>query len=463
MNDDKKLEIVKTQKELLAESYVDILDHPRFPELKNQERREFVSVMLDNFRKYKLTERTETGDIEKYDPVLMSVIRRGYPNLIGMDIFGTQPMSGPSGLIFGLKSSFHNDTNNPVKRTGTGTASVVLVLADASSFAAGDTIATAGGESGTVRYVEGNTVLVQSDDAAASWVAGEAVDDADPYAAAVTTISAVYPNELAWKFLFKDYAKFETVALAEAAAKNIKEVGFDIFKTTVSAESYKLKAKYTDELQQDLKAQQNLDADTELTKIMSQELIAEMNKKFIDKWNEKAALGGTSSWAFATDGTPGRWEMERAYEMYSYINKTANAIAKTTMRGRGNIIIASLDVISQLEMLRHWHAAGSLAGGQPIAGGLADVNLGASAFMGTLGNKYKVYCDLYASSDYVSIGYKGGEWDTGIFYCPYVPVYVKKGIGEEDGQNRIWFHTRYGLGENPFGAELYYRMVSVTL
>jgi len=449
---DKNLEIVKTNKELLAESYAEILNHSRFPEIKNQDKREFVAVMLENFRKYKLTERTETGDIEKYDPVLISVIRRGYPNLIGMDLYGTQPMSGPSGLIFGLKSSYHNDTNNAIKRT----TSTVLVLADASGFSVGDTISTAAPAVGVIRYIETNTVLV--DVTSGTFVAAAAVDDADPYATAITTISAVYPNEIAWKFLFKDYAKFTTVALAEAAAKNIKEVGFDIFKTTVTADSYKLKAKYTDELQQDLKAQQNLDADTELTKIMSQEIIAEMNKKFLDKWNEKAALGGTSSWNYSTDGTPGRWAMERTYEMYGNINKVSNQIAKTTMRGRGNIIVASLDVISEFETMRHWIAAG-----QGVSGGLADVNLGANAFMGTLGGKYKVYCDMYATSDYVSIGYKGGEWDTGLYYCPYVPVYVKKGIGEEDGQNRIWFHTRYGLGENPFGAELYYRMITITL
>jgi len=452
-----KFEIKKTHKEVLTEDWAEVLNHPRFPELRTQEKKEHIACMLENFNHWKLTERTETGDIEKYDPVLISIIRRGYPNLIGMDIFGMQPMSGPSGLIFGLKTSFHNDTNNPIKRT----TSTVLVLADASSYAAGDTISTAAPAVGTVRYVENNTVLVEV--TSGTFVAGAAVDDADPYAAAVTTISAVYPNEIAWKFLFKDYAKFASVALAEAAAKNIKEVGFDIFKTTVTADSYKLKAKYTDELQQDLKAQQNLDADTELTKIMSQELIAEQNKKFIDKWNEEAATGGTSAWDYTTSGTPGRWQMERTYEMYGYINRVANSIAKTTMRGRGNIIIASLDVISEFETMRHWHSAGQLAGGNPLAGGLADVNLGASAFMGTLGGKYKVYCDMYAASDYVSIGYKGGEWDTGIFYCPYVPVYVKKGIGEEDGQNRIWFHTRYGMGENPFGPELYYRMVSITL
>jgi hypothetical protein len=456
----KKFELEPTRSELLVEKHTEILESEKFPKLESPTKKAFIAMLLENWEQYRLNEKTETGDVEKYDPVLLSVIRRGYPNLIGMEIFGTQPMSGPTGLIFGMRSVFHNSTANPVKYV----ASVVLLLADASSFAVGDTISNAAGAVGTVRYVEGNTVLVQITSTITSpytcltvFTVGECVDDADPYAAAVTTIAAIYPNEIAYKFLWKDYAKFTTVALAEAATTNIKEVGFDIFKEQVTAENFKLKTKYSDELQQDLKAQQNLDADTELTRIMSAEITAELNKKFIDKWNEKAALGGTTSWTYATSGTPGRWEMERTYEMYGNINKVANQIAKTTLRGRGNILICSLDVISKLETMRHWIAAPS------VSAGLTDVNLGASAFMGTLGNKYKVYADMYAASDYVSIGYKGGEWDTGIFYCPYVPVYVKKGIGEEDGQNRIWFHTRYGIGYNPFGAELYYRLINVTL
>lgn len=454
------MELKKTRSELLVEKHIEILDNDRFPKLESPSKKAFIAMLMENWEQYRLNEKTETGDVEKYDPVLLSVIRRGYPNLIGMEIFGTQPMSGPTGLIFGMRSVYHNSTANPVKYV----ASVVLLLADASSFAAGDTISNAAGTTGTVRYVEGNTVLVQITSTITApatcltvFTVGEAVDDADPYAAAVTTIAAIYPNEIAYRFLWKDYGKFSSVALAEAATTNIKEVGFDIFKTQVTAENFKLKAKYSDELQQDLKAQQNLDADTELTRIMSSEITAELNKKFIDKWNEQAALGGTSSWTYSSSGTPGRWEMERTYEMYGNINKVANQIAKTTLRGRGNIIVASLDVISKLETMRHWIAAPA------VSAGLTDVNLGASAFMGTLGNKYKVYCDMYAASDYCSIGYKGGEWDTGIFYCPYIPVYVKKGIGEEDGQNRIWFHTRYGLGVNPFGADLYYRLINITL
>jgi len=191
------------------------------------------------------------------------------------------------------------------------------------------------------------------------------------------------------------------------------------------------------------------------------ELAAEQNRNFIEYLLVKAALGGTTSWSYVSTAyggnADGRWLAEKIYSLYDYINKISNQIALTTFRGRANFLVCSLDVISKLETLNHWQDAPSVSVGIP------DVNLGVNAFCGTLGRKYRVFCDMYATSDYIVPGYKGAsEWDAGIFYCPYIPLFVKKGIGEEDGQPRIWFSTRYGIADNPFGAELYYRKINVS-
>ena len=457
---------------VLKEEYKKVLDDPNYPVL-SESRKGVMAQLLENYRNHRheeaIMEGTVTGDIDKYDPVLMPVIRRGIPNLIPMDIFGTQPMSAPTGLLFCIRSVFANTTTYPVKRgTEAAPLSYVLVLADATNFAVGGGISSAGSSgSGIVRYKEDNTILVQNYTGGV-FATGNSVDNAIPYSSAETTVSTAYYNEAMYRHLFKNYAYFSSVALAEVAAANTPEMSVTIDKTSVSADSYKLKAKYSDELAQDMKAVHGLDADTELTKFLGLEVAAEQNRKFIDYLNTRALVGGTYTWNMASHAyggdADGRWAAEKIFSFYQYINKIANSIAKTTLRGRGNFIVCSLDVASQLETLRHWIAAYAPNSGNSISGGIADVNLGQSAFVGILGGKYKVYVDMYAASDYCTVGYKGAsEWDAGIFYCPYVPLYVKKGIGEEDGQPRLFFHTRYGLTDNPFGSAIYYRHIAVTL
>lgn len=440
---------------VLIEKHKDFLDsdnNGRYPKLSGDQRG-IMAQLIENY----LTEKTVTGDVDKYDPVLVPIIRRGQPNLIAMDIFGTQPMSGPTGLLFCMKSIFHNDSVNTVDKTAK-----VLTLADATGFTAGTTITSNGTGSGigVVRYKENNNILVEI--TSGSFTAGDSVDDANPFAGAVTTVSAVYTNEAMYRYLFSDYAKFASVAVAEVAGTSIKEMGFVVEKTSVTADSYKLKAKYTDELAQDLRAIHNLEAESQISQILADELTAEQNRKFIAELLTQAAAGGSTTWnhnsIYYGGDADGRWAQEKAYSLYNYINKVANQIALTTMRGRGNFLVVSLDVASILETLRHWQPA------QGISDTITPINLGVSAFIGTLGGKYRVYVDMYAASDYIAIGYKGAnEWDAGIYYAPYVPMYVKSGIGEEDGQPRMWFHTRYGLGYNPLGASNYYRYIACTL
>lgn len=443
----------------LLEEHKDYLEMDGYPIL-NEKKKRYVARLLDNYLKERASfnEQTVTGDVSGYDPVLLPVIRRGIPQLIGMEIFGTQPMTAPTGLLFCIRAVFQNTTAAPVKRSN----SKLLVLADnGDQFTEGTLITSdgAGAGRGTVRYREGNSLLVEV--TSGTYAVGDSVDDAYPFVGAVTTVSAVYDNEMMYRLLFAEYARFENVAAAEQASTTIREAGIVIDKITATAVSHKLKVKYTDELQQDMRALHNMDAETELVKVISDELVTEQNKTFINELITQAKLGGTTTWdhqsLYYGGDADGRWSVEKAYSFYEYINKIANNIAKTTLRGRGNFIVASLDVISVLEVLRHWRSTS-------ISEGIVDVNLGTSAFCGVLGGKYKVFCDLYAEEDYCVIGYKGpNEWDAGIYYGPYVPFYAKKGIGEEDGQPRLFFHTRYAVTSNPFGAELYYRYITVNL
>jgi hypothetical protein len=441
----------------LVNKYRPLLEKEGYPIL-NEKYKKFTAISLENYRRNMLEEETITGDISKYDPVLLPIIRRGLASLIGPEIFGMQPMTAPTGLLFCMRSIFQNDSVNPVKRSN----SKVLILADGSGFDASTDISTdgTGAGIGVVRYREDNTILVEV--TSGSFAVGDNVDDANPFVTGVTTVSKVYDNEAQYRFQFADYAKFASVAAAEQAGTTQKEMGFVVDRTSVTAESFKMKAKYTDELAQDLKSVHGLDAESELTRILGDEVSMEQNRKFINYLIERAKVGGSTTWNHASisygGDADGRWALEKTFSFYQYINTIANNIAKTILRGRGNFLVVSLDVASVLEASKFWTS--SLKSTEDIM----DVNLGMSAFIGTLGRKYKVYVDLYAEEDYIVVGYKGAsEWDAGIYYAPYVPIYVKKTIDPENGQPRLFFHTRYGLADNPFGSENYYRYIKVTL
>lgn len=447
----------KTNLEMLIEKYEEkhLKDREGYPHL-NYAKKAVMAQLYENYFNAKLAESTVTGDVDKFDPMVLPAIRRGVPNLVPMDIFGTQPFTQPSGLFFCLRAVHQNTTAYPIKRSN----SVALILADATNFTENGAISTngTGAGVGTVRYKEGNKLLVQI--TSGTFAAGDSVDNVSSYSSAETTVSSVFDNEAMYRYIFSNYMGFTSVAASEFAT-NQREMGIKIDKVSATADSYKLKAKYSDTLMQDMRAQQGMDAEQELIRIMSREAMIEQNRKFIDYLNVKAALGGTTAWNHASlaygGDADGRWAAEKIFSFYQYINKIANQIVKTTLQGRGNFLVCSLDVASMLETLRHWKAS-------TISDGIGDVDLGQNAFVGTLGGKYKVYVDMYADSDYVTIGYKGAsEWDAGIYYGPYVPLYLKRGQGEEDGEPRLFFHTRYALADNPFGAHLYYRKINVTL
>ena len=331
-----------------------------------------------------------TGNIDNWDPVMISLVRRSTPNLLAFDIAGVQPMKGPTGLIFAMKSNYAD-----------GTA----------------------GLDGTR-----NTA-----------------DDVAPTEALFNEPNTSFSG------------KMDT---ATAEGTTFPEMGFSIEKSTVTAESRQLKAEYTIELAQDLKAVHGLSAEAELASILSSEILGEINREMIQTINTQAVTGANFDASIGGTGTSaGRWEVEVYKNLITHIDKEANAIALATRRGKGNFAIISSNIAAAL------NATGSVQYGNTANTGLADVT--GNLFVGTLNGGIKLYVDPFATTDYVTVGYKGtNSYDAGIFYCPYIPLSMMKTMGENDFQPKIGFKTRYGMTHNPFtsgnaNSNTYYRNFSV--
>jgi hypothetical protein len=352
------------------------------------------------------------GAIKGFDPVLISLVRRAMPNLIAYDIAGVQPMSGPTGLIFAMKSRYTNQSGAEALHDEANTA-----------FSGGGT--QEAGPSG---------LEAAADDGDGSLATGETSGEIfSTVGAGLTTAQAE--------------------ALGDGGGTTFGEMAFSIDKATVTAKSRALKAEYTMELAQDLKAVHGLDAEGELANILSSEILAEINREVVRTVNQKAKLGALQS-SVAVKGifnlhtdSDGRWLAEKAKGLIVQIEREANVIAKETRRGKGNYVICSSDVASIL-------AASGMLDYAPALTTALNVDDTGNTFAGVLNGKFKVYVDPYATGtnpDYVTVGYRGNTpYDAGIFYCPYVPLTMVKAIGEEDFQPRIGFKTRYGMVANPY-------------
>jgi len=422
------------QTEHLQEKWQPVLEHNDLPEIKDAYRRAVTTVILENQEKALredssfLSEAAPTNatgnSVDNWDPILISLVRRAMPNLIAYDVAGVQPMTGPTGLIFAMRSRYTNQT---------GTESM---------FNEADTdFSGAGTQAGT------NPALL---------------NDATP---------GTYTNGTGM-----------TTAAAEAkgdsAGNSFAEMAFSIEKQTVTAKSRALKAEYTMELAQDLKAIHGLDAETELANILSAEILAEINREVVRTIYTTAKIGAQTD--TATSGifdmdvdSNGRWSVEKFKGLMFQVEREANVIAQTTRRGKGNVIICSSDVASALQM------AGQLDTSPALNNNL-NVDDAGNTFAGVLNGRYKVYIDPYsanaADKQFFVVGYKGtSPYDAGIFYCPYVPLQMVRAVGENTFQPKIGFKTRYGLTANPFAegttaalgaltanANNYYRRVQVT-
>tara|TARA_A200000113_G_scaffold223747_1_gene240055 strand:- start:39 stop:1355 length:1317 start_codon:yes stop_codon:yes gene_type:complete len=334
---------------------------------------------------------TAGGPVAGYDPILISLVRRAVPNLIAYDICGVQPMTGPTGLIFAMRSRYSSQSG-----------------AEAMYNEADTDFAGAGTHANTLPNA--NTTLI-------------------------TTGTGMGTTE--------------AEALGDGNGTNYAEMAFSIEKVTVSAKTRALKAEYTTELAQDLKAVHGLDAETELANILQTEILTEINREVVRTIYTNAVVGaaGTASaGVFDLDvDSNGRWSVEKFKGLMFQIEQEANAIAKDTRRGKGNVVICSSDVASALQM------AGVLDYTPALNSNSLEVDDTGNTFAGVLNGRFRVYVDPFAGGNYLVVGYKGSSaFDAGLFYCPYVPLQMVRAVGENSFQPKIGFKTRYGMVANPF-------------
>ena len=432
----------------LMEKWGPVLNHESAPEISDNYRKAVTARLLENQEVALKEERAQaqgnfiseahanaTGaNIATFDPVLISLVRRAMPNLIAYDIAGVQPMNGPTGLIFAMKSKYSAQNGSEA----------LFNEADSDFSGAGT---QGGGSSSLVGDINPDGVTGESSADAAGGSA-DYVEDAFGVGSGMATSAA------------------ETLGMSGGTTFN--EMAFSIEKATVTAKSRALKAEYTMELAQDLKAVHGLDAEGELANILSAEILAEINREVIRTINVKAKLGYSTDGIFDLDASSdvdGRWMVEKFKGLIMQIEKMANVVAKETRRGKGNFIICSSDVASAI-------AAAGMLDYTPALSANLNVDDTGNTFAGVLNGRTKVYVDPYANRDYVTVGYRGSNpYDAGLFYCPYVPLSMVKAVGEEDFQPRIGFKTRYGMQQNPFvgvadgvgdnRANPYFRIIAV--
>ena len=390
------------------------------------------------------------GPVAGFDPVLISLIRRSMPQLIAYDLCGVQPMTGPTGLIFAMRSRYGTDRTSGTEAFFNEADSRFSGQDAGDDITASDYTAQASVGIATTAAQSGNNPGVLNDDPAGTYNVGQAMATSD------------------------------AEALGDAAGNNFNEMNFSIEKVTVAAKSRALKAEYSLELAQDLKAIHGLDAEAELANILSTEILSAINREVVRTIYQVARPGAQHN--VATAGvfdldvdSNGRWSVEKFKGLLFQLERDANAIAQETRRGKGNTIICSSDVASALTM------AGVLDYTPALNTGL-NVDDTGNTFAGVINGKYKVYIDPYSGGtnasggQYYVIGYKGSSpYDAGMFYCPYVPLQMVRAVGEQTFQPKIGFKTRYGMVSNPFAegtdqglgrlktnSNRYYRRVKVS-
>ena len=405
------------QTQHLQEKWQPVLEHPELPKIGDAYRRAVTTLILENQEKSMKEDRSFLGEaaptnatgsaVDNWDPILISLVRRSMPNLIAYDICGVQPMSGPTGLIFAMRA-------RATSQDGKEALADPLIPDLSNQDAAGNT--GGGDQSGT------NPAVLNDSPSAGTY----------SFVTGMTT------------------AQGETLG---DGSDEFAEMAFSIEKHTVTAVTRALKAEYTMELAQDLKAIHGLDAETELANILSSEILMEINREVVRTIYNTAVAGAqtntTTAGIFDLDtASNGRWSVEKFKGLLFAIERDANAIGQQTRRGKGNIIITSADVASALQM------AGVLDYTPALSTNL-NVDDTTTTFAGVLNGRYRVYIDPYAANvaakQYYVVGYKGtSPYDAGVFYCPYVPLQMVRAVGENSFQPKIGFKTRYGMAANPF-------------
>ena len=476
------------QSEHLQEKWAPLLNYEGLDAIKDSHKRAVTATLLENQERFLREQQSfqESGSflteaptnsvgntgyqsggdqsVAGFDPVLISLIRRSMPNLVAYDLAGVQPMNGPTGLIFAMRSKYRTQ----------GGAEAFFNEADTTFSATDASSGTGEIGSGYVSGSEGSAVGLGT--------TGAGSNASNP--------GLLSPDSAATQKQYTVGQGMDTEdaeALGSGEYNHFNEMAFSIEKVTVTAKSRALKAEYSLELAQDLKAIHGLNAEAELANILSTEILAEINREVIRTIYNVAESGAQAN--VATPGTfdldvdsNGRWSVEKFKGLIFQIERDANAIAQRTRRGKGNMILCSADVASALTM------AGVLDY-TPALNANLNVDDTGNTFAGVLQGKYRVYIDPYAANltaangtpgnQYYVVGYKGtSPYDAGLFYCPYVPLQMVRSVGENTFQPKIGFKTRYGMVHNPFantgaaaglvddngilrGQNRYYRRVTV--
>lgn len=435
--------------EELQKKWQPVLEHPELEAIKDPYKRAVTTLVLENQQQAMkqdaaaLNETTYSsgptnvgGGVSNFDPILISLVRRSLPNLIAYDVAGVQPMTGPTGLIFAMRARYSAQANTNSE----------------AFFNEANTIFSGVGSSANPYGFQGTTAT----DTSTSFQ--------NPASGATTTGIAM-PTATAEQ-------------LGTSDANPFQQMAFSIEKVTVTAQSRALKAEYSLELAQDLKAIHGLDAETELSNILSTEILAEINREVIRTIYTCAVAGAqygtvTQGYFDLDTDSNGRWSVERFKGLIFQIERDANVIAKQTRRGKGNVLIVSSDVASAMAM------AGVLSYTPALQADLQVDDTG-NTFAGLLHGRIKVYIDPYfggytANQELVTVGYKGSSpYDAGLFYCPYVPLQMVRAVDQFTFQPKIGFKTRYGMVANPFAqgitqgngaltarSNVYYRLFGV--
>lgn len=420
--------------ETFSKKWEPVLDHPELPAIDDPYRRAVTALVLEN-QEQALMEEAQTmgklfeavpnsvgggmspvvggeGNIKGFDPILIGLVRRALPNLMAYDVCGVQPMTGPTGLIFAMQAKYANTGNNVLTTSDTPEA----------------------------LYNEANTAWAGTGTHGENFLANLGSGNAEDFAAQTEVNLANTGTGMA-------------TSTAEELGTTMAQMGFTISRVSVVAKSRALKAEYTLELAQDLKAIHGLDAEAELSNILSTEILAEINREVVRTIYASANVGvtGAASATFNLNNsadTSGRWAVEKFKGLLFAVEKASNKIAKDTRRGKGNILIVSTDVASALAMTGLLDYQSALTNNTNLA-----VDDTGNTFAGTLFGRLRVYVDPYSVSghDFVIVGYKGNTpYDAGLFYCPYVPLQMVRAIDPDTFQPKIGFKTRYGLVQNPF-------------
>ncbi len=435
---------MKASSDVLVKKWQALLEEGNLPKIQNHYRKAVTAMLLENQERelqisashgqpqYLLEGPANASadgsgafpngnaNLKGYDPIMIALVRRSMPNLIAFDVCGVQPMSGPTGLIFAIKSRYtsqggtealFNEAATAFSGAGTQAGTAPLPQADADSYKAGTGMTTRAGE------------ILGDGDTGGNWA----------------------------------------------------QMAFSIDRVSVTAKTRALKAEYSMEVQQDLKNVHGLDAENELANILTNEILTEINREVIRTIYNNAvpgAAGTTTPGVVDLDvDAGGRWAIEKFKGLMIRIEQDANAIAVATRRGRGNILMTSADVASALSI------AGLLDCGSALKESLSHDGVVENTFVGVLNNRFKVFVDPYVASNtgYYVVGYKGqSAYDAGLFYCPYVPLTMVRAVGENSFQPKIGFKTRYGMVANPFSnaagnsdgtptwnTNVYYRKVQV--